>query len=114
VIRTSSTVPDLTCKFTLYNSLGQALATFDSAERSIQDVSIGVGARTFQCSIEALTLLPGRYRMNVRIMGNGEVQDHMTGACTFDVTGNVVDGRSISSMPGRQANIFMHHRWQAK
>jgi lipopolysaccharide transport system ATP-binding protein len=72
-------------KFTIYNSLGQALVHFNSmsAEQPIAELrEEGV----IRCHLERLPLTPGNYRINAGIADSEGVQDHVDGAMTFDVS----------------------------
>ncbi len=99
----------LECRFTIYEQQGQAIATFSSADRSGLDVSKKQSDGVFSCDIEELLLLPGRYRINVALMGYNEIQDHLEGAAFFDIEQGIVRGRPV--LASSYAYIHFPHRW---
>lgn len=101
--------PGVSCIFTFYNRFGLAVASFNSAVHSPEDLHDLRLDRKFVCELDELLLVPGRYRINVGIMGNGEWQDHIEAAAVFDVEEGQLRGRPVTS--GGRAIICMPHRW---
>lgn len=100
----------MSCIFTIYDHFGQALATFNSAVHSPEDSrDPDIGAR-FICNLDELSLIPGRYRINVAIWSDGVLQDHVEGASFFEVEQGVIKGRPIIKGSG-YGRVCMHHRW---
>jgi len=100
----------LSCSFTLYDELGQAVSWFDSALDAVLD-STEAGDRTrFVCELDRLLLVPGRYRLNAALTADGELLDHVEAAALVDVQSGAIDGRSIIGAPG-YGSTFMPHRW---
>lgn len=102
--------PGTTCSFTIYDQLGQPVTYFDSALYSHEDLVDPQSQAAFFCEIEELSLLPGRYRLNVAVMHNGELQDHLEGIAFFEVEQGQLRGRSVLADP-RYGSVFMQHRW---
>jgi lipopolysaccharide transport system ATP-binding protein len=100
----------LSCSFTIYDQIGQRVTYFDSALPSPEDCFNPEAGAKFLCEIDELPLLPGRYRINVAIMGNGEMQDHLEGAAFFEVEPGNPQGRPVSKQTG-YCNVFVKHRW---
>jgi len=100
----------MSCSFTIYDQSGQPVTYFDSAMHSrVDTVDSGHHAR-FICEIETLTLIPGHYRINAAIMWNGEIQDHLEGAASFDVTQGEIMGRPVAADSGF-GSVLLQHRW---
>jgi lipopolysaccharide transport system ATP-binding protein len=97
--------------FTIYDLQGRAIAYFNSRDRGSQDVEDPSLETKLVCRIEELFLLPGRYRINVGIFGNGEQQDHVEGAAFFNVEEGTVRGRPILFRSNRPGNVVLPHRW---
>jgi len=102
--------PGTTCSFTIYDQFGQPVTYFDSALHSHEDLIDLQRQAAFFCEIEELLLLPGRYRINVAIMHNGELQDHVEGIAFFEVEQGKLRGRSVPADTG-YGSVFMQHRW---
>ena len=103
-------LPNLSCVFTIYNRVGQPVAHFSSCIRSPDDVQdIGIGSK-FICQLDELTLVPGRYRVNVAVASNGQLQDHIEAVAMFDVEQGLLRGRPIARDTG-YGSTLLHHRW---
>jgi len=105
---TTGLEPEMSCVFTIYDHFGQALSTFNSAIHSPEDLRDPKLGERFICHLDELTLIPGRYRINVAIWSDGVLQDHIEGASFFEVEQGVIKGRPIIKGGGR---VCMHHRW---
>jgi lipopolysaccharide transport system ATP-binding protein len=107
--------PGLQCSFTLYDMTGAAVTYFDSGETSPLDVPFEPGTRscpgTVSCELDELLLLPGRYRINVALYLEGELQDHVEAAAFFSVAPGAIRGRPVPSAPGK-AGIQIPHVWK--
>jgi lipopolysaccharide transport system ATP-binding protein len=106
----NGSAPDLACIFTLYNQHGQAVINFNSKIAGKLDQTNDQIGHTLICEIDELGLLPGRYRMNVGITSNGEMQDHVEAAAIVEVEQGELRGRPVYENAG-YGNVCMHHRW---
>lgn len=106
----SDWMPDLECQFNIYDEWGQAIVNFNSAMQGTDDVANPSGENKFVCKVDELLLFPGRYRINVAIRGDGELQDHVEGAAIFRVEQGTLRGRVISGHRG-PARVCLRHRW---
>jgi lipopolysaccharide transport system ATP-binding protein len=103
----------LDCSFTIYDALGDAVVSFNTANPSIVDVLPRGRRQRFQCDIPALLLRPGRYRINVGVSSPvGEMEDHIEGALIFDVLPGLVDGREAVTATG-YGRVELPHKWIA-
>ena len=103
-------LPRTSLTFTIYDHLGVAIVSFNSEQRSecdSADASIGT---TFICQLERLLLLPGQYRINVLVQGDGRIQDHIEGVAWFDVEPGTIAGRPIASR-NSSSKICVPHTW---
>jgi lipopolysaccharide transport system ATP-binding protein len=105
-------LPELQCSVTVYNTAGDAVTYFDSGETSPLDVPFEPETAsqpgTVSCELDELLLLPGRYRVNVALSLEGELQDHVEAATFFSVTRGTIRGRPVSSGEG---GIQIPHQW---
>ncbi|MBE9158419.1 ABC transporter ATP-binding protein [Nodosilinea sp. LEGE 06152] len=99
----------LTCVFTFYDQQGHPISCFNSANRSSKDEINTVAGDHLVCEIDELLLLPGRYRINVALMSDGEVQDHIESAYIFDVEQGHIQGRTAYS--SSHGSIMIPHQW---
>lgn len=102
--------PSSSCAFTIYDQLGQQVTYFDSALNGQQDCVDPERGAAFSCEIDELPLLPGRYRINVAITCEGELQDHVEGAAFFEVEAGKIYGRAAPRQNG-YCNVLLDHRW---
>lgn len=97
--------------FTIYDSRGQAIVYFNSADQGIGDISdTGLNTKVV-CEVDELLLLPGRYRINASVKGNNGIQDHVEAAAFFNIENGIVRGRSILANSQRPGNVCFPHRW---
>lgn len=109
IFHTTRILPRMSCCFTIYDQLGQAVTCFDSAMCSQEDL-INPGDAKFICEIDELLLIPGRYRINASIMCDGEFEDDVKAATFFEVEQGKIRDRPILTEPG-YGNVLIQHRW---
>ena len=102
--------PRTSCIFTIYDDFGQPLATFNSAVRGPDDAHDASLGNSLVCNIEELPLVPGRYRINVAISADGELQVHLEGAAFFEVEQGAIRGRPVIRGKG-YGRICLQHHW---
>jgi lipopolysaccharide transport system ATP-binding protein len=100
----------LSCVFRIYDQLGHPVTEVSSVRSAPQDVFEHQDEPHFDCQIEELLLLPGRYRLDVSVFGGGELQDKVEGAAYFDVVDGIVRGRPIS-LGESAGHIVLPARW---
>jgi lipopolysaccharide transport system ATP-binding protein len=110
VFHLSKHLPRLTCIFTIYNQTGYPVATFSSALKSPEDYSDKAIGTKVVCLIDELSLVPGRYRINVALSIDHRLLDHIEGAAFFDVEQGLYRGRPIAMDTGYGSNLISH-RW---
>ena len=103
--------PGMSCIFTLYDQYGQPVTNFNSSVRSYQDTGNLDTSTKLVCEIDEILLIPGIYRMNVAIMSNGELQDHIEGAFSLEVEEGPLRGRPV--IASGYGSIVMPHRWSS-
>jgi lipopolysaccharide transport system ATP-binding protein len=102
--------PKISCAVMIYNHQGLPVTFFNSAVQGYNDsYDPDVGGK-FICAVDELMLVPGRYRMNVAITSNGELQDHVEGVTFFDIEQGQLGGRPIGRA-NTYGSVCMHHRW---
>jgi lipopolysaccharide transport system ATP-binding protein len=101
---------DVHIYFVVYDQQGQSITHFRSITHGPEDLRDATVGPQVICEIPELLLRPGRYRINVGIRANGELQDHVDAAAFFNVEEGHVRGRPVprDSWPGR---VSLPHRW---
>lgn len=101
--------PDMDCSLAIYDHLGQPVAVFKSSYNSPHDVEVSQNGAMFVCEVDQLLLLPGRYRLDVSVMGDNRLQDYLQAARIFDVVEGQIEGRIAHS--DKRFRVSMPHRW---
>lgn len=106
--------PGSTCTLTILNHLGQPVCRLESGNTGPADgtqaAEGGADAPTaFVCDVDALPLLPGRYRIDVLLRGTHQVEDEIDSALIFDVEPGLMSGRPVA-VDG-VGDIAVDHRW---
>jgi lipopolysaccharide transport system ATP-binding protein len=101
---------DLIFIFTFYDQYGQAIVSFNSSVHGQEDRNDSGIGKVVICEINELGLLPGRYRMNIAILSDGELQDAIEAATTIDVENGELRGRAIITS-GAYGSVCFPHRW---
>src|SRR5687767_389957 len=102
-------VPGMGCNFFIYDTIGQPITSFQSKVRGPEDTYDPDGDLKFVCELDELLLLPGRYRIDVAIVGDNLLQDFIEAAAVFEVAEGQVRGRP--SPPDGKFSVSMSHRW---
>jgi lipopolysaccharide transport system ATP-binding protein len=102
-------VPRMGCDFFIYDTIGQPVAGFKSNIRGPGDSHDPELGPRFVCELDELMLLPGRYRVDVAIVGDSDLQDFIEAAAVFEVAEGHVRGRP--AQPNGKFNVSMSHRW---
>ena len=111
VVEVTEVLPMTECRLTIHNSLGHAVATLDSEISAPLDVrDPELGAR-IECEVDALPLLPGRYRIDVVLKGKRQVQDGLQAASFFDVEPGVFRDRP-TPISGADGDVVLPHIWR--
>jgi lipopolysaccharide transport system ATP-binding protein len=101
----------MSCTFTIFDHLGHAVTTLSSAPPMSEDRDDAQLHDSFECTIDELLLVPGRYRIDVTIRGKSQLQDHVEGAAFFDVEDGPVRGRPIPE--DARGDLVLPHRWRS-
>jgi lipopolysaccharide transport system ATP-binding protein len=110
-VEVTEVLPALECRITIANSLGQPVTSFDSEISSPADVrSSDLGTR-IECEIASLSLVPGRYRIDVLLKARNQIQDGLQAAAFFDVEPGVTAGRPLPA-EGTDGSIALLHLWR--
>ena len=98
------------CIFTFYDQHGQAIINFNSSVHGQEDQVDRQIGKAIVCEIDELGLVPGRYRMNVALYWNGELQDAIEAATIIDVENGELRGRPIAIASG-YGSVSFAHKW---
>jgi lipopolysaccharide transport system ATP-binding protein len=99
------------CRIVISNSLGQPITALDSENSAPADTREPGPATPILCEIDSLPLLPGRYRLDVLVKGQRQIQDGLIGAAFFDVEPGVLAGRPMPAT-GSDGSVALAHRWR--
>ena len=102
-------VPGIACNFFIHDSIGQPVTSFYSRVRGPEDIFDPNNGLKFVCDLDELLLLPGRYRIDVAIVGDNRLQDFIEAAAVFEVGDGQVGGR-LAQHDGK-FSVMMDHRW---
>jgi homopolymeric O-antigen transport system ATP-binding protein len=106
----SSSSLSTACRFTILDSLGHPVAEFRSAVAAPDDRSSESSRDRFECAIDELPLVPGRYRVDVEVWSGNRLEDALEGAAMFDVEEGVLSGRPIDRTWSK-GPVSIRHRW---
>ncbi len=102
-------IPGLACNFSIYDTIGQPVTSFTSKVRSPEDGFDPKNDLKFVCELDELLLLPGRYRIDVAIVGDNRLQDYIEAVALFEVGEGHIQGRP--AQPDGKFSVSMAHRW---
>ena len=102
-------VPGIACNFFIYDTIGQPVTSFYSRVRGSEDTFDPNNDLKFICDLDELLLLPGRYRVDVAIVGDNRLQDFIEAAAVFEVGDGEVGGRRAQH--DGKFSVIMDHRW---
>ncbi len=105
----NNVVPGMNMNFSLFDQIGQAVVQFKGKDQSPKDTYNPETQHTFVCDIERFLVLPGRYRVDVGIVGDNRMQDYVEAATFIDVAEGFVDGRLETHK--EKFNVCMPHQW---
>ncbi len=111
-IHVDQMIPGLDCAISIYDHMGAPVSVLRSKFRSPSDEVYVAGNGTvpvLTCDIDELPLLPGRYRMDVAILGDDRMQDFVRSASAFDVVEGNLRGRPMLS--DKRFRVQMPHHW---
>jgi lipopolysaccharide transport system ATP-binding protein len=111
VLSVTEVLPKMECRLTILNSLGQPVTTLDSEVFAPTDVREPDLGPRIECEIAALPLLAGRYRIDVMLKGNRQIQDGLQAAAFFDVEPGVMADRPMPAT-GSDGDVFLAHTWR--
>ena len=105
----NASVPGIACNFFIHDTIGQPITSFYSKVRGPEDSYDPKNGLNFVCELDELLLLPGRYRIDVAIVGDNKLQDFIEAAAVFEVADGNVRGRP--AQPDGKSSVYMSHRW---
>jgi len=111
VVEITEQLPEMHCRLIIVNSLGQPVATLNSEVPSPRDVRDPELERRIECELDSLPLLPGRYRIDVRIESREQTQDNLHAAAYFDVEPGVIAERPMPPQ-GADGDVMLEHVWR--
>ncbi|WP_414576664.1 ABC transporter ATP-binding protein [Anabaena sp. CCY 9402-a] len=102
--------PQMSCSFTIYDQYGQPVTNFNSRKHMSEDENYSSNPEKIICDIDELLLVPGRYRINVAITSEGELQDHLEAAAILEVEQGYIRGYPVIA-DGKYGSVCIPHRW---
>jgi lipopolysaccharide transport system ATP-binding protein len=110
-VEVTELLPSMECLVIIANSLGQPVTRLDSRQPSRLDVRDPEQGTTLECEVPSLPLLPGRYRLDVRLHAREVLQDGLIGAAYFNVEPGVVGDRPMHTK-GSDGDIQLPYAWR--
>jgi lipopolysaccharide transport system ATP-binding protein len=104
-------LPRMSCTFTVFDHVGQPVATLSSALPTRDDRFDSDLGPVFECFVDELPFVPGRYRIDVAIRGRGHRQDVLEAAAYFDVEQGIMRGRPVTGDEG-YGSVAIPYRWR--
>ncbi|HEX6788613.1 MAG TPA: ABC transporter ATP-binding protein [Gaiellaceae bacterium] len=104
-------LPETQCRITIVNSLGQPITTMDTELSSPNDVRDPAFGPRIECHLAAVPLLPGRYRIDILLKGQNQIQDGLLAAGFFDVEPGVLGERPMP-VSGEDGDVVIDHAWR--
>lgn len=110
IFHVNAIVPGMVCNIGIVNQLGQPVTGFGSGTHGPEDSIDSNNELRFVCEFDELLLLPGRYHVNVSIIGDNRLQDHVEAAMIIDVEAGQVGGRPATLSD--RYSVWIPHRWK--
>jgi lipopolysaccharide transport system ATP-binding protein len=111
IVHVTEALPGMECQLIFANSLGQPVTRLESEVAAAGDVRDPEQGPVIECEIDTLPLLPGRYRIDVRVWAEQVVQDSLLGAAYFDVEPGVVGGRAMP-IESSDGDVMLGFTWR--
>ncbi|MEJ1156755.1 ABC transporter ATP-binding protein [Prosthecomicrobium sp. N25] len=92
------------CQLTLIDDHGDPAVTFDTQDHSEADR----GGAGFALHLPALLIRPGRYRLDVALIADHGVEDHVEAAAYLDIAEGHVGDRPVRAAAGFGAAVIPH------
>jgi lipopolysaccharide transport system ATP-binding protein len=115
VFHVDNDLPDMGCSFSIFDHLGQKITTFRSSVHGPEDTYEIENKRKFVCELDRLMLMPGRYRVDVSVVGDNRIQDYIQAAAFFEVAEGHLDGRPTKiNLRNKKVDfrVYLPHRWR--
>jgi lipopolysaccharide transport system ATP-binding protein len=110
-VEVTEPIPGLECRINIFDGLGTPVARLESSVSSTEDTRTPELATELECVIDPLPLVPGRYRLDVRVNSGENVEDGLEGAAYFDVEQGVVYGRPAHPT-NANGDVVLPHTWR--
>ena len=111
VVHVTEVLPAMECRLTIIDSLGSPVMTLDSEISATRDQRDGSLGKRIECELDAVALVPGRYRIDILLKANNQIQDGLQAAAFFDVQPGVIGGRPVPAS-GLEGDVLMPHTWR--
>jgi homopolymeric O-antigen transport system ATP-binding protein len=100
----------LDCRILIMDNLGLPLTRLDSEISAPSDERSPELGNVIECELPMLPLMPGRYRIDVRVNSGDQVQDGLDAAAYFDVEPGMIEGRPMHTISA-DGNLVVPHTW---
>lgn len=98
------------CCFTVKDHYGIGISHFSTFSHNESDERKSSEVGRFICSLPVCPFLPGTYSLDVAVITNGIVQDHILSLCEFSVSPGYFEGRMVNAEAGTRTMVS--HRWE--
>jgi lipopolysaccharide transport system ATP-binding protein len=110
-VQVTQPLAGLDCRILLVNKLGLPLTRLDSMVVGPTDARDPQLGDTIECEVPMLPLMPGRYRLDVRVNSGDHVEDGLEGAAYFDVEPGMIDDRPMHTFSA-DGDLVIPHQWR--
>jgi lipopolysaccharide transport system ATP-binding protein len=107
------TLRKMTCNFSIFDQLGRPVARYLSSQHGEADVVDPELGATFVCEFDEFMLLPGSYRIDFDVEGEGSLQDSIQAIAVLSVNEGIFQGRRMRQIRRTDMyHFYMPHRWK--
>jgi lipopolysaccharide transport system ATP-binding protein len=99
----------------VYNEKEEGILRFDSDSNAKIEFDQKLNRGKISCILEDhLTIMPGKYTVNIALFNNGVLEDHVIGKSNFDVVNDNYLGSSKTLDSNNLAKVLYRHHWDLK
>ena len=97
----------------IYNEKEEGILRFDSSANSIIEFDKELSKGSISCQVEDhLTIMPGKYSVNLALFNNEVMEDYIAGKVLFDVVNDNYLGGSKTLDDSSLAKVLYRHNWK--
>ena len=107
--------PNLRMIIGVYNDRDEGIMRFDSNANAKITIDMSVEEARLSCIMEDhITIMPGKYSVNIALFNDDVLEDYLAGKILFDVVNDNYLGGSKTLDANNLAKVLYRHNWQIK